>query len=146
MLVHPSFRPDNGSDHRVRTIDLPFQKHAQAGLRVHRIVIPRSFAGRDNKRERDYKDAEQDCNTDNGWNAIEPAMDWAVMQLWVIIRKLQVSICKLMFYQKFTRLKGPVWLFGMSVARQISTKKCSNSGEAIPRRLGNRNRMVNLSS
>ena len=33
---------DNGSDHRVRTIDLPFQKHAQAGLRVHRIVIPRS--------------------------------------------------------------------------------------------------------
>ena len=33
---------DNGSDHRVRTEDLPFQNHAQAGLRVHRIVIPRS--------------------------------------------------------------------------------------------------------
>ena len=32
---------DNGSDHRVRTIDLPFQNHAQAGLRVHRIVIQR---------------------------------------------------------------------------------------------------------
>ena len=32
---------DNGSDHRVRTEDIPFQKHAQAGLRVHRIVIPR---------------------------------------------------------------------------------------------------------
>ena len=31
----------NGSDHRVRTIDLPFQNHAQAGLRVHRIVITR---------------------------------------------------------------------------------------------------------
>ena len=29
---------DNGSDHRVRTEDLPFQNHAQAGLRVHRIV------------------------------------------------------------------------------------------------------------
>ena len=25
---------DNGSDHRVRTIDLPFLNHAQAGLRV----------------------------------------------------------------------------------------------------------------
>ena len=32
---------DNVSDHRVRTIDLPFQKHAQAGLRVHHIVIQR---------------------------------------------------------------------------------------------------------
>ena len=32
---------DNVSDHRVRTIDLPFQNHAQAGLRVHRIVITR---------------------------------------------------------------------------------------------------------
>ena len=31
----------NGSDHRVRTIDLPFQNHAQAGLRVHRIVFRR---------------------------------------------------------------------------------------------------------
>ena len=30
---------DNGSDHRVRTIDLPFRKYAQAGLRVHHIVI-----------------------------------------------------------------------------------------------------------
>ena len=30
---------DNVSDHRVRTVDLPFQKHSQAGLRVHRIVI-----------------------------------------------------------------------------------------------------------
>ena len=34
---------DNFRDHRVRTIDLPFQKHAQAGLRVHRIVIQRFF-------------------------------------------------------------------------------------------------------
>ena len=32
---------DNVRDHRVRTIDLPFQNHAQAGLRVHRIVIRR---------------------------------------------------------------------------------------------------------
>ena len=31
----------NVSDHRVRTIDLPFQNHAQAGLRAHRIVIRR---------------------------------------------------------------------------------------------------------
>ena len=32
---------DNVRDHRVRTIDLPFQKHAQAGLRAHHIVIRR---------------------------------------------------------------------------------------------------------
>jgi hypothetical protein len=37
----PIRKRDNVSDHRVRTIDLPFQKHAQAGLRVHRIVICR---------------------------------------------------------------------------------------------------------
>ena len=36
-------RRDNVCDHRVRTEDLPFQNHAQAGLRVHRIVIPRFF-------------------------------------------------------------------------------------------------------
>ena len=34
-----SRRRDNGSDHRVRTIDLPFQNHMQAGYFVHRIVI-----------------------------------------------------------------------------------------------------------
>ena len=34
-------KPDNGSDHRVRTNDIPFQRHAQAGLRVHHIVITR---------------------------------------------------------------------------------------------------------
>ena len=28
-------------DHRARTSDLPFQKHAQVGLRVHRFVIQR---------------------------------------------------------------------------------------------------------
>ena len=35
---------DNVSDHRAgtaRTIDRPFQNHAQVGLRVHRIVIQR---------------------------------------------------------------------------------------------------------
>ena len=36
-----SVKPDNGSDHRARTSDHPFQKHAQVGLRVHRIVIGR---------------------------------------------------------------------------------------------------------
>ena len=35
------FGADNDQDNRVRTIDLLFQKHAQAGLRVHHIVIPR---------------------------------------------------------------------------------------------------------
>ena len=35
----------NGSDHRVRAIDLLFQKHAQAGLRVHHIVIRRLRIG-----------------------------------------------------------------------------------------------------
>ena len=39
-------KPDNGSDHRVRTIDLPFQNHAQAGLRVHRIVMSRQVIDR----------------------------------------------------------------------------------------------------
>ena len=33
------FESDNGNDHRVRTIDLPLQNHAQTGLRVHRIVM-----------------------------------------------------------------------------------------------------------
>ena len=37
-----TLRVDNVRDHRVRTIDLLFQKHAQAGLRVHRIVMPRT--------------------------------------------------------------------------------------------------------
>ena len=32
---------DNVRDHRVRTEIYPLQNHAQAGLRVHRIVIPR---------------------------------------------------------------------------------------------------------
>ena len=32
---------DNGSDHRAGTNDHPFQKHAQARLRVHHIVIRR---------------------------------------------------------------------------------------------------------
>ena len=36
------FKRHNVSDHRVRTIDLLFQNHAQAGLRVHRIVTQRS--------------------------------------------------------------------------------------------------------
>ena len=36
-----SMKSDNVRDHRVRTEDLPFQNHAQAGLRVHRIVITR---------------------------------------------------------------------------------------------------------
>ena len=39
---------DNVSDHRAgtaRTIDRPFQNHAQVGLRVHRIVIPRLAIG-----------------------------------------------------------------------------------------------------
>ena len=40
-VVAMDSRRDNVSDHRVRTIDLLFQKHAQAGLRVHRIVIHR---------------------------------------------------------------------------------------------------------
>ena len=43
QLIGKPVRPfllqvDNGSDHRVRTIDLPLQNHAQAGLRVHHIV------------------------------------------------------------------------------------------------------------
>ena len=37
---------DNGSDHRVRTGDLPFQNHAQAGLRVHRIVMSLMLSSR----------------------------------------------------------------------------------------------------
>ena len=32
---------DNGFDHRAGTSDSPFQKHAQARLRVHRFVIRR---------------------------------------------------------------------------------------------------------
>ena len=32
---------DNVRDHRARTNDLPFQNHAQVGLRVHRIVMSR---------------------------------------------------------------------------------------------------------
>jgi len=32
---------DNGNVHQARTSDQPFQKHAQAGHRLHRIVIPR---------------------------------------------------------------------------------------------------------
>ena len=39
MDLCPWTKRDNVRDHRVRTIDLPFQNHAQAGLRVHRIVI-----------------------------------------------------------------------------------------------------------
>ena len=36
---------DNVRDHRARTSDHPFQKHAQVGLRVHRIVIRRVRIG-----------------------------------------------------------------------------------------------------
>ena len=38
-------KPNNGSDHRVRTEDLPFQNRAQAGLRVHRIVQVSRYRG-----------------------------------------------------------------------------------------------------
>ena len=37
---------DNGSDHRARTSDRPFQNHAQVGLRVHRIVICQLLGGK----------------------------------------------------------------------------------------------------
>ena len=37
---------DNVRDHRVRTEDLPFQNHAQAGLRVHRIDTHHGPSGR----------------------------------------------------------------------------------------------------
>ena len=37
----PHLKPNNGSDLRVRTIDLPFQNRTQAGLRVQHIVIRR---------------------------------------------------------------------------------------------------------
>ena len=29
---------DDGRDHQARTSDHPFQDHAQAGLRVHRMI------------------------------------------------------------------------------------------------------------
>ena len=41
MLHHERLNLDNVRDHRARTSDLPFQNHAQVGLRVHRIVIRR---------------------------------------------------------------------------------------------------------
>ena len=37
--IESSFTRITSSDHRVRTIDLPFQNHAQLRLRVHHVII-----------------------------------------------------------------------------------------------------------